>query len=376
VTARWEPRLLALVVAVLSVIGIASVYGASSLESTSQGPVGASYAMRQAMGVVVGGLVATVLARIDHRSWRAMAWPLLGVALLLLLVPLLPFTMGIAPPINGARRWIQLGSFSFQPSELAKLAVVVWVAMLAAKKGEQVRTFRRGLLPAFVGVGPVVVLIFLEPNLSVAILTALLAGVVLFAAGARIGHFLLLGAAAVPLLYGAIANAQYRLSRVVSFLNSGVAPDEAASQVGQSLVGIGAGRLVGVGFGAGQQKLGYVPFAYSDFIFSTIGEEWGFLGVVMLALLFGAFIWIGARIARAAPDPFGQYVAAGLTAMIGIAALLHIGVNLAVIPATGIPLPFVSYGRSGLLVALAATGVLVSIGQGAGGRARPGRDSA
>lgn len=359
----------------LSVVGIASVYGASSLEPTEHGPVGAGFALRQAMGVVVGGLAATLLARLDYRHWRALAWPLIGVALVLLVVPLLPFTMGIAPPINGARRWIQLGSVSFQPSEVAKLAVVVWVAMLAAKKGDQLRTFRRGLLPVFVIVGPVVLLIFLEPNLSMAILTALLAGVVLFAAGARIGHFLLLGAAAVPLLYGAIATAQYRLSRVVTFLNSGIAPEEAATQVGQSLVGIGAGRLVGVGVGAGQQKLGYVPFAYSDFIFSTIGEEWGFVGVVVLAGLFGAFIWIGARIARSAPDPFGQYVAAGLTAMIGIAALLHIGVNLAVIPATGIPLPFVSYGRSGLVVALAATGILASIGQSEGRRARRGRDS-
>lgn len=367
-TARWEIRLLALVAAVLSVVGIASVYGASGLE------IGAGYALGQAVGVAVGGLAATVLARLDHRRWRGAAWPLIGVTAILLVIPLLPFTGGIAPVVNGARRWIYVGSFSFQPSELAKFAIVVWVAMLAAKKGEQIRTFRRGLLPVFVVVAPVVAMIFLEPNLSVAIVTALLAGVVLFAAGARIGHFLLLGAAAVPLLYGAVANAQYRLARVVTFLNSGIAPEEAATQVGQSLVGIGSGRLFGVGFGAGQQKLGYVPYAYSDFIFSTIGEEWGFLGVVVLTVLFGVFVWLGGRIARSAPDPFGQCLAAGLTAMIGVAALLHIGVNLAVIPATGIPLPFVSHGRSGLLIALAATGVLASIGQS--GQGRTGRGGA
>ena len=361
-------------VAVLSVVGIASVYGASSLESTDQGPVGATYALGQALGVLVGGLAATLLARLDYRHWRVAAWPLMGAALLLLLIPLLPFTIGIASPVNGARRWIQLGVFSFQPSEFAKFAVVIWVAMLGAKKGEQIRTVRRGLLPVFVVVGPAVVMIFLEPHLSVAILTALLAGVVLFAAGARIGHFLLLSAVAVPLLYGAIANVQYRLARVITFLNSGIAPEEAATQVGQSLVGIGAGRLLGVGFGAGQQKLGYVPYAYSDFVFSTIGEEWGFVGVVVLTTLFGLFIWIGTRIARSAPDLFGQCLAAGLTAMIGVAALLHIGVNLAVIPATGIPLPFVSYGRSSLLIALAATGVLASIGQS--GSERRGREPA
>jgi len=219
-------------------------------------------------------------------------------------------------------------------------------------------------------VGPLVLMVFFQPNLSMAILTALGAGVVLFAAGARIGHFLLLGALAVPLLYGAVASAQYRLARVLTFLNSGAAPEEALSQVDQSLIGIGAGQVFGVGFGQGQQKLGYLPYAYSDFIFSTIGEEWGFLGVVALAALFGTLIWLGARIARAAPDPFGAFLAAGLTAMIGLAALLHIGVNLAVVPATGIPLPFVSYGRSGLLVALAATGILASIAQ-PGGRRQP-----
>lgn len=361
-------------VAVLCVVGVASVYGASSLQPIQGGQVGSAFALRQAFGVVLGGLVASVVARLDYRLWRAVAWPLVAVTAVLLLIPLLPFTGAVAPTINGARRWVQVGPVSFQPSELAKLAVVVWVAMLAAKKGDQIRTFRRGLLPVLVVVGPLVLMVFFEPNLSVAILTALGAGVVLFAAGVRIGHFLLLGAFAVPLLYGAVANAQYRLARVITFLNSGAAPEEALSQVDQSLVGIGAGQVLGVGFGQGQQKLGYLPYAYSDFIFSTIGEEWGFVGVVALAILFGALIWVGARIARRASDPFGQFLAAGITAMIGLAVLLHIGVNLAVVPATGIPLPFVSYGRSGLLVSLAAIGMLASIGQ-SGGRRGPPRDA-
>jgi cell division protein FtsW len=372
VTARWETRLLAVVVAVLAVVGVASVYGASSIDTTGDGPGGAGFALRQALGVVIGGLTASLVARLDYRAWQRAAWPLVGIVTGLLLVLLLPFTRDIAPTLNGARRWLYLGPFSFQPSEPAKFALVVWTAMLAAKKGDQIRTFRRGLLPVVVIVLPVAGLIFLQPNLSMAILGVLAAGVVLFAAGARIGHFLLLGAAAVPLLYGAIANAQYRLARLVSFLNSGAAPEETMTQVHESLVGIGAGRLLGVGFGAGQQKLGYLPYAYSDFIFSTIGEEWGFVGVLVLALLFGAFVWIGARIARAAPDLFGQCLAAGLTAMIGLAVLLHIGVNLAVIPASGIPLPFVSYGRSALVVAFAATGVLISIGQRSGRRSAAG----
>src|SRR5439155_1170075 len=218
-----------------------------------------------------------------------------GVAVLLLL-PLLPFTQAIAPNINGARRWVNLGFVTVQPSELAKFAVVVWTAMLAAKKGERIRTFQYGLLPFLVVLVPLVALIFLEPNLSMAVLVTLLAGVVLFTGGARIGHFLTIAVVATPILFGAVASAQYRLARVVTFLNPGSAPSEATWQVHQSLVGMGAGRLFGVGLGQGQQKLGYLPYAYSDFIFSTIGEEWGFLGVLALIVLFGTFAWLAFRI--------------------------------------------------------------------------------
>src|SRR5258706_604206 len=246
----------------------------------------------------------------------------------LLVIPLLPFTHFITPTINGARRWVNLGILTLQPSELAKFAVVVWCAMLAAKKGEQLRDFKHGVLPFVVILGPVVGLVFREAHLSMALLVALLAGSVLFTAGARIGHFLALGAAAGPLLFGAVATAQYRLARVLTFLNPGAAPAEATWQVQQSLTGIGAGQLLGAGFGQGQQKLGYLPYAYSDFIFSTIGEEWGFLGVVMIALLFGTFVWLGFRIARNAPDPFGQLLATGITVMIGLSVVLHIGEQL------------------------------------------------
>jgi len=367
---RWETRLLVVLAAVLVVFGLAAVYGASSLVTIAGGQVGAGFALRQSIGAVVAALAGTVVARLDYHRWHRWAWPTLGVVSLLLLLPLLPFTHGVAPVLNGARRWVNLGVVTVQPSELAKFAVVVWTAMLAAKKGEQIRTFQRGLLPFLVILGPVIGLIFLEPNLSMALLVAILAGTLLFAAGARIGHFLLLGVAATPLLFGAVASAQYRLARILTFLNPGNAPSEANFQVHQSLVGIGAGQLVGVGFGHGQQKLGYLPYAYSDFIFSTIGEEWGFVGVLAIALLFGTFVWLGFRIARSASDPFGQLLAVGCTALIGLSAVLHIGVSLAVLPATGITLPFISYGRSSLFVALLATGVLVSVGQARAG-ARP-----
>src|SRR6266581_4671995 len=361
---RWETQLLALVAAVLVVFGLVAVYGASSLVTTPAGDVGAGFALRQLFGAIAGGIVAIIVARSDYHRWQRAAWPLLAGTALLLLIPLLPFTRSIAPAINGARRWVSVGFVTVQPSELAKFTVVVWCAMLAAKKGDQIRTFRLGVLPFLTVLVPLLTLIFFEPNLSMALLVAVLAGVVLFTAGARIGHFLVLAVGSAPLLFSAVASAQYRLARVLTFLNPGSAPAEATWQVHQSLVGIGAGKLLGVGLGQGQQKLGYLPYAYSDFIFSTIGEEWGFLGVLAILVLFGSFVWVGFRIARSTGDSFGQLLAVGLTALIGVTAALHMAVTLALLPATGITLPFISYGRSSLFVALVATGVLISIGRG------------
>ncbi len=322
---------------------------------------GSVYALRQLLGVALGLMVLLIVARLDYRYWRPLAWPVLAVATLLLVVPVLPVAAPIAPEINGARRWIQVGGLSLQPSELAKFAVVLWVAMLAAKKGELVREFKLGLLPVLVILVPVTGLIVLEPDLSTGAVVLLLAGTVLFAAGARIGHFLVLAVLAIPIVWHEIASVQYRLARMVNFLSAGGDAAEANWQISQSLTGIGAGRLVGVGYGEGLQKLGYLQYAYSDFIFSTIGEEWGFLGVLVIVGLFGLFVALGFRIARRAPDMFGLLVGVGLTTMIGLAAALHIGVTLAVVPTTGISLPFISYGRSSLLVSFLATGVIMSV---------------
>jgi len=353
-----------LLTGILVVVGLVAVYGASSLVPAPDGDAGAGFALRQLVGVLAGGVAATLVARLDYHRWQRAAWPLLVLTAVLLLVPLLPFTRAVAPAINGARRWVNLGVFTLQPSELAKFTVVAWTAMFAAKKGELIRVFGRGVVPVLVVLGPVLALIFFEPNLSMALLVAILAGVVLFSAGARIGHFLALAVVGAPLVFGAVESAQYRLARVLTFLNPGSAPAEARWQVHQSLIGMGAGRLLGVGLGEGQQKLGYLPYAYSDFIFSTIGEEWGFLGVAVLLAIFATYVWLGFRIARSASDRFGQLLAIGLTALIGISAILHVGVTLAVLPATGVTLPFVSYGRTGLFMSLVVTGVLVSVGEG------------
>ncbi len=359
--AYWEGRALGIVAAVLVVFGIVAVYSASSIWAVQNGLPGGYYALRQLIGAGVGFLLLFVCARLDYHVWRHLAWLMIGVIAVALVIPLLPFTYGIAPEINGARRAVSFGPIRVQPSEFAKFAIVAWTAMLAAKKGDAIRDFKTGLVPFLVIVFPIAGLVVLEPDLSTGIVLVLLAGTILFTAGAKIGHFLLLGVAALPILWHQVMTVQYRLSRMLSFLSYPNDIEEASWQIQQSLIGIGAGRVFGVGFGEGLQKLGYLPYAYSDFIFSTIGEEWGFVGVVVIVGLFSAFLALGFRIARSAPDLFGSLLATGLTALIGIAALLNWGVALHIGPTTGISLPFISFGRSSLLVSLVATGVLINI---------------
>jgi cell division protein FtsW len=360
---RWETRLLGMVTAILVVFGIAATYGAASLVTLEGQNVGLGFALRQLSGAFVGGVLLLLASRLDYYRWRQLAWPLLLITMGFLLIPLLPFTRSIAPLVNGARRWVDVGPFNFQPSELARIVVVMWCAMLASKKGEQVREFKKGVLPFILILGMVSVLILLQPNLSMATLVALLGGLVLFTSGAKIGHFALLAGMAMVLVFHQIRDVQYRLARLLTFLNPGDAITEAGFQINQSLVGIGSGQIFGVGFGEGQQKLGYLPYAYSDFLFSTIGEEWGFFGVLVVVCLFSLFCWLGFRIARTATDPFGQYLAVGLTAAIGLTAFMHMAVSLGLIPTTGLTLPFMSYGRSSQVISLLATGILINIGR-------------
>jgi cell division protein FtsW len=357
----WESRLLILITAVLVVFGLASIYSASSTLIEKGRVVGTSLVLDQLLGALAGGLLLLVAARIDLERVKALAWPIVIAVGAMLLLLVLPFTHAIAPRINGSRRWLQLG-VSIQVSELAKLAIIIWTAMLCAKKGTEVRRLRRGLLPVLTVVAPLALLLLIQPDLSSAVEIGLLAMVVLFAAGARIGHFILLGVVAMPVLWQRIEDAQYQFLRMTTFLDPGANRLGAGYQVDQSLIGLGAGKLVGVGFGQGQQKLGFLPYPYSDFIFGTIGEEWGFVGVVFLTVLYTLFVLVALRLARQAGDPFRQYLAAGLTVMIGVDAFTHMGVGLGILPTTGLVLPFVSYGRSSLVVALIATGLLINVG--------------
>lgn len=356
----WESGALLLLTLVTVCFGLLELYSASSLMAQAEGLPSHFFALRQAVGAAIGLVLLLAVARLDYTRLQRLAWPLLAVVTLMLLVVVLPGTEGIAPRINGARRWLNLG-ISFQPSEFAKLALIVWTAALAVKKQDRLHSLSKGLAPFLVVWGMIVLLVYLQPNLSAALLLALLSALVLFAGGARIGHFLLLGAVAVPLLLHMIGGASYRAQRLATFLDPSGDVAGSAWQIHQSLIAIGSGGLTGVGFGESRQKFGFLPEPHNDFIFSMIAEEWGFGGVVFTVALFAAFGAIGFRIARRAPDLFGYLLAVGMTSLLVVSALLHMGVALSLLPTTGVVLPFISYGRSGLLVAFVAVGVLMSV---------------
>jgi cell division protein FtsW len=362
---RWrmgvEARALTLLTALLLTFGLATVYSASAITAMQEHNNNAFFVVRQAMGVAVGLVIFAVAAKIDADRWYKLAWPLMIVSLILLLLVLMPFMARFAPKINGARRY--LFGASVQPSEIAKLAVVVWTSMLIVKKGDTLRRLSKGLLPFLVVIGALDILVYAEPDLSTAMFYTLILGVILFAGGVRVGHFVALGIIAIPVLYTRAQNLQYVVLRMVAFLR----PEDADAlryqyQSQQSLIAVGSGGFFGVGFGQGRQQYGFLPFAYDDFIAGNIGEEWGFVGLTALILAFALYTWLGFRIAEHARSPFLRLVAVGITATTAITAFLHIGVAIHLLPNTGLTLPFISYGRSNLLLTLLMTGILVNIG--------------
>ena len=361
---RWrmsvEARALVLVTAVLMAFGLVVLYSSSAVLAIGEGHSSAYYLLRQLGGVMAGFVVFAVAAKVDAEKWRTWAWPLMGLSMVLLLVLILPFTGPIAPRLNGSRRWLTLG-VTVQPSELAKLAVVVWTAMLVVKKGDKLRRLTKGLLPFLVVVGVLDLLVILEPDLSMAMMFTMLMGLVLFAGGVRIGHFVVLGVLAIPVLWREMERVQYALLRLTSFLDPGAAPAEAHYQLRQSLIAVGSGRLFGVGYGEGRQQTGFLPYPFNDFIASNVGEEWGFLGILLLVAGFTLYGVLGFRIAAMARTKFQELLALGLTATTVVTAYLHIGVVIGLLPTTGLTLPFFSYGRSNLILSLLITGILVNI---------------
>lgn len=361
---RWrmgsEARLLTVLTFVLLAFGLATVYSASAITAMQQGRNGAYFVLRQGAGMLAGLVTFAVCAKMDAERWAKWAWPLMLLSIALLLFIILPFTTRFAPRIHGARRY--LFGASIQPSEIGKLAVVVWTSMLVVKKGDAMRKLRRGLVPFLVVVGLLDILVYVEPDLSTAMFYTLIMGIILFAAGVRIGHFVAMGIVGIPILYTRAEKLQYVMLRMSAFFDPGNAPAHVDYQARQSLIAVGSGGFWGVGFGQGRQQYGFLPFAYDDFIAGNIGEEWGFVGIVLLVLAFALYAYLGFRIARQARTRFQELLAVGIVMTTVLTAFLHIGVAISLLPNTGLTLPFISYGRSNLVLTLLSTGILVNIG--------------
>jgi cell division protein FtsW len=361
---RWhmgfEARALVILTGVLLAFGLATVYSASAIVEMQAGYGHAHLLIRQVVGMAIGLTLFAIAAKMDAELWEKWAWPIMIFSLVLLLIVILPFTARIAPRVHGSRRY--LFGASLQPSELAKLAVVVWTSMLMIKKGPALRRLTKGILPFLVVIGTLDILVMLEPDVSTAMMFTLVMGIILFSGGVRIGHFVALGVLLIPLLYVKVERLNYVLLRMSAFFDPGAAPLEVSYQLRQSLIAVGSGQIFGVGFGRGRQQYGFLPFGYDDFIAAHIGEEWGFVGLVLIVLAFAVYAALGFRIARKARTPFLQLVAVGLTVTMVLTAYLHIGVATGLLPTTGLTLPFISYGRSNLVLSLLMTGILVNIG--------------
>ena len=361
---RWhmgfEARALVILTGILLAFGLATVYSASAIVEMQAGYGHAHLLIRQVGGMAIGLMLFAIAAKVDAEIWEKWAWPVMILSLVLLVIVILPFTARIAPRVHGSRRY--LFGASLQPSELAKLAVIVWTSMLVIKKGPALRRLTKGILPFLVVIGTLDILVMLEPDVSTAMMFTLVMGIILFSGGVRIGHFVALGVMLIPLLYVKVERLNYVLLRMSAFFDPGAAPLEVNYQLRQSLIAVGSGQIFGVGFGRGRQQYGFLPFGYDDFIAAHIGEEWGFVGLVLIVLAFAVYAALGFRIARKARTPFLQLVAVGLTVTMVLTAYLHIGVATGLLPTTGLTLPFISYGRSNLVLSLLMTGILVNIG--------------
>jgi len=358
---RHENMILSLCALILTGVGAVMVYSASSVTAEASARLGhdaAYFFKRQVLFAAVGASVALVLARIDYDIYRRRIWPIMGATLALLVLVFVP---GIRHAANGASRWINMRVVTFQPSELAKFVLVAYAAYAVDRRGENPREGWKAFVPMLAVMAGYVALILKEPDFGMAVVIAASFIALLFIAGFPWQLLAgLVGAGVLGVVF-LIASKPYRMARFNAFLDPFSQAQAGGYQVVQSLIAFSNGGLLGTGIGAGKQKLFYLPEMHTDYIFSGIGEELGFAGVVAVGACFLTLVWVGFRIARRARDPFGKYLAMGLSIVVGVQALANMMVGLKMLPPKGMVLPFLSYGGSSLVLHLAAVGVLVNI---------------
>jgi cell division protein FtsW len=342
----------------LLVVGVTMVLSTSYLYANERFADGTYFFRKQliALGAGTVGMIACSL--LGAPTYRRLAYPLLGFTVLILILVTIP---GIGLLRGGARRWLSLAGLAFQPAELAKLSLVLYLAHSMAKKQDKIKTFAVGILPHLVVSGVCLSLLVLEPDFGTALILTMLLYSMLFVGGVRVVHLLGTALLALPALIYVMLTAPYRVRRLVTFLDPWSDPQNTGFQVIQSLIAFGSGQLWGRGLGEGRQKLFYLPEAHTDFVFSVIGEEIGLLGALAVIGLFGLIVARGLRLTSRIEEPFEQYLAFGLTVLLGLQALIHMSVVTGIMPAKGLVLPFISYGGSALVVNLMEAGILLGL---------------
>lgn len=356
--ARMPDVVLFFAVVCLLCIGVVMVFSASSIVAMRETGDAHYYLKRQLFAAVVGLGVMLVTMKVDYGLYKRVAKLGVFVAYVLLVLVLV-----IGREVYGSKRWINLGVINLQASEVAKLALINFTAAWCSVKREEIKFFWKGFFPPLVLAGGAFLLIMLEPDFGTSIAIMLDVLLVLFAGGARFRHFVGIGLAAVPAFAALIYAEPYRMERIFAFIDPWADPADSGWNIIQSLLAIGSGGLFGLGLGNSRQKYFYLPERHTDFIFAVLAEELGFAGSAVVLLLFLIFVWRGIRIALLAPDIYGSLLAVGITGMVGMQALLNIGVVSGSLPVTGITLPFLSYGGSSLVITLAGVGVLLNISQ-------------
>lgn len=337
-------------------LGLVMVFSASSVMGLADAGNPYYYVQRQTILAVVGLVLMFMLMKLDYHVFKPLALPGLVLSFVLLIAVLF-----VGSGTGGATRWIRIAGFNLQPSEIAKLVMVNYVAVYLSTKRDKARKFFAGLVPILLITGAQFVLILLEPDFGTAVALVFTVLVVLFAGGVHIGQLAFIGALAVPAMIYVLMMKEYRVRRLFAFLDPWSDPTDTGWNVIQSLLAIGSGGLFGLGLGKSKQKFSYLPEHHTDFIFAILCEELGFLGGATVLVLFGIIAWRGLRIAMRAPDLYGTLLAIGITSMIAFQAMLNIGVVTGSLPVTGIPLPFISHGGSSLLMSLAGVGILLNI---------------
>lgn len=338
------------------VFGLVMVYSASGVRAERLYGSSLYFLTRQSIYAGLALIVVAFVATIDYRRFRPFTYPvLLGVAALLL------FTLIAGRSAGGATRWIELGSFNMQPAEMAKLAVILWLAYSLSRKQEKIRSFSIGFLPHILIAGLMMFLCLKQPDFGSAVVIGLLTATMLFVSGTRLNYLIATAMALFPIAYWVVVGSDYRLRRLQGFLDPEKTRFDESYQLFESLIGFGAGGFRGVGLGEGKQKLFFLPEAHNDFIGAIIGEELGFIGVLAVVIAFLILVVRGAKAAFNAPDTYGAYLAVGVSVFLGIQALTNFAVAMGLLPTKGLVLPFISYGGSSLLVNAAAIGLLLNI---------------